>query len=1002
MTCHRGPPPPRPAALTRLRHCAALLLLGALLGCKPPGLPSLAGKPEALTTERAQAQAQEARQRLQLGDAAGALLRLQSALEVDPKLPGLHHLLGQVQWALGDVVAAEAAYSDALRLGAERNEVMLPLAAALLAQGQPQALLDQSRLDDAGLLTHVRQPLLLMKGEAAASLGQAVAAQKYIDAARAINPDQPALWLTAARVRLMEGQADKAVQPADQAVALAASAGAAPNPALTAAATLRGDVALALGDRASALSLYSRAIAATPEGSAAHDARLARAALQLENTGESPASAALVADINALAQTAPGDPRAAFLVALLADHQGQPEEARKTLTAMAQTLERVPPEALRYRPQLLMLGGLAQLALGDAEKARGHLDMAQRENASAAPATRLIAQSHLVDNNLERAITVLEAHLKQHPLDQQAVLMLVGAQLSLGRHTRAINLLQDTLTRQDSAAVRGMLAAGHASTGGLQVAQGELALALRTTPGHTGLQAAQCALQLHSGQAAKAVQTAKALAQREPDKPGWQHLLGVAQLRQGQPAAARSSFESAVRLDAGFAAPRVALARLEAAAGALDTATQHLQAVLQRQPQHADALFEMGRLSLQRQQAAEAQSWFEKARGAAAPGDNQAALALFDLLLSQQKRPAASALLRPMVLRQPDDIPLLLAQARLAMANGESLAARTLLTRATGLAGYEAGALVQVALLQLQMQDQAVPRQEGAGASNPLKAGAASAPAATVINTAANARHALEKALADNPDMLAAQALMVDIELRQLEVDRAQARVQKLLAAHPRQALVHALQGDVALARGQLPAALAAYRRAQQLEPTSLGLLRIHRTLAQSDAAAAHAAALQWLQQNPADVSVRRVLADGQARQGQYAAARASYEMIVQATPGDSEALNNLAHVLLLLKDPGATEAAENALAAQPEAAHIMATAGWANVRAGKTERGMNWLRDARLREPGNADTRYFLAAAMAQLGRKAEARAEAAAALALGRPFVHAKDAQALLETLQ
>lgn len=985
-----------------------LCLLILLAACNPAASPGVAGKPDAAAVARALPLADEARRRLQQGDAAGALQQLQTALKADRSLPAVHQLLGQVHWTLGDVVAAAAAYTDALRLGADRNEVVLPLAAALIAQGQPQALLDQTRLDDAGLVPHVRGPLLLMKAEAAAELAQdqspgqgpGTAALRHIAAARALDSTHPASWLAEARLHLRSGQPEQAAAAADKALSLAATSA-------TALAT-RADVALAMGNRAAALEMYGRAITAEPASPAAHEARMVQAGLQLETSTDQPLSPAAVNAIEQLAKTHPGDPRTKFLAALLAQRQGRAQDAQQALAAVAQTLLRVPPEALRNRPQLLMMGALAHLGLGETDNARVHLLAAQVTPASAAPASRLLALSYLADNNLERAITVLEAHLQKRPADQQALLMLAGTQLALGRHTKAINLLQDTLARQDSPAVRGMLAAGHTSTGGLLPAQTELALALKATPAHSGLLAASYALQLHSGQPAKAVLSAQTLVQREPHKAAWHHLLGVAHMRNSQPVAARTAFAAANGLDASFTAPRVALARLEASNGGMAAAQSLLQAVLTQQPQHADALFEMGRLSLQRQELAAAQDWFEKAQAAASSDNTQATLALLDLHLSQRRLPAAASVLRPLVQRQPDNLLVLLAQARLALANNDSAAARTLLTRATGLAGYEAGALVQVALLQLQatpLQQADAGLSASPSASAPVAAPTATAaPAGSLQDPHAGAQHALEKALADNPNLLAAQALMVDVELRQREFDRAQARVQQLLATHPRLALVQALQGDVALARGQLAPALAAYRRAQQMEPSAAHLLKVQRTLAQTDAAAANTLASQWLQQHPSDHAVRRALADGQARLGQYAAARVSYETIVQAVPGDAEALNNLAHVLLLLQDASAPAVAEKALQAQPNAAHIMATAGWANVMAGKTERGMNWLRDARLRDPDNGDARYFMAAAMARQGRTAEARTEARAALdgvARGRPMVHAADAQRLLESL-
>ena len=57
---------------------------------------------------------------------------------------------------------------------------------------------------------------------------------------------------------------------------------------------------------------------------------------------------------------------------------------------------------------------------------------------------------------------------------------------------------------------------------------------------------------------------------------------------------------------------------------------------------------------------------------------------------------------------------------------------------------------------------------------------------------------------------------------------------------------------------------------------------------------------------------------------------------------------------------------------------------------------------DARLRDPDNPDTRYFLASALVEAGRGAEARDELRAALQSGRAFASAADARRLLDTLK
>jgi cellulose synthase operon protein C len=59
-------------------------------------------------------------------------------------------------------------------------------------------------------------------------------------------------------------------------------------------------------------------------------------------------------------------------------------------------------------------------------------------------------------------------------------------------------------------------------------------------------------------------------------------------------------------------------------------------------------------------------------------------------------------------------------------------------------------------------------------------------------------------------------------------------------------------------------------------------------------------------------------------------------------------------------------------------------------------------LRDARLRDPSNPDTRYFLGAVLASTGRNTEAREELQSAIHTGVTFVSAKEAEQLLRTLR
>ncbi len=124
-------------------------------------------------------------------------------------------------------------------------------------------------------------------------------------------------------------------------------------------------------------------------------------------------------------------------------------------------------------------------------------------------------------------------------------------------------------------------------------------------------------------------------------------------------------------------------------------------------------------------------------------------------------------------------------------------------------------------------------------------------------------------------------------------------------------------------------------------------------------------------------------------------------DRLLQRLGEDGYALTNLAIVLVALRDRGALAPAERAHALAPQDAAVQDTLGWVLVQQGQLERGLRHLREARLREPGNPEIRYHLAAALARAGRPGEARAELEQALKSDRPFDGAADARRLLGEL-
>ncbi|MFM9917255.1 MAG: XrtA/PEP-CTERM system TPR-repeat protein PrsT [Rhizobacter sp.] len=931
-----------------LNRSARALLIALLVASALPGI--------AAPDTKASRYYEDALVRYNKKDIPGAIIQLKNALQVDKGMLPVHVLLGKALLANSEVIAAEVAFNEALRLGVNRAEVVVPLARSVMAQGRLQEMLDKPVFATAGLPGAIQVQLLLLRASATVDLGGSNNAMKAIEEARALDPGSPDSWLAEVPMRIRAGQFHEAQVAVDRALLLA--------PASAEAFYLRGTVAHVRADSAVAMSSYSKALQLQPSHT---EALVSRAGLLMDQQRVSEAAS----DVVELLRTSPGDPRGHYLDSLISERRGKPADAKAALNKITALLDPLPIDSLRYRPQALMLGGLAHYGLNEREKAKPYLEAAQRAQPGSG-VSKLLAQIYLSDKNIDRAIASLDAYLKLQPNDSQALLLLASSHMAQGRHARATQLMQDAMRVQDRPDFQTMLGMSLVGSGKYGDALAALETSFRKDPNQFQAGVALATLYLQGGQAARSVQVAESLAKQRPGSPGVQNLLGMARAGNGDRTGAKAAFEAALRLDASFAEPLVNLARMEVDAKAYDAASARLNDLLARDAKNLDALGEMARLAEKRGQVNEAQRWLEKAVDFSSPSNLQPGLALVEFHLRNSNPGAAQQAAKALAAKAPEALPVLLASARTSLASGDAMSARTSLSRAATQASRNPPMLLQIALLQ------------------------------SSAGHLPGAAYTLDKALIERPDFLPAQALLAEIEMRQAQWDKAEQHVRQIIASHPKAGIGYGLRGDLAAARGQRGAAVDAYRQAHQIEQSSASLMRLYRAIAPNDGPAAVQLADQWLKSHPQDAVVRRAVADGHARIGNLATARTAYEALLKITPDDAEVLNNLANVLLLSKDPGALKVAEEALSRDPKAPHILGTVGWASYKAGQNDRALQYLRDARLRDPSNRDTRYFLGAVLAGTGRVVEAREELEAALTGDRDFANAKDAQQLLRTLK
>lgn len=901
---------------------------------------------------------EDALKRYERQDLAGSIIQLKNALQIDKTLLPVHLLLGKAMLGNGEAANAELAFSDALRLGVNRAEVAVPLAQALVAQGKQALIFDDPRLRVPGLPTAVQSQLLLVRAAASSDTGDTRAALKAIEEARELAPGTVGPWLAEVPVRIRTRQFTEALFAADQAIKAM--------PGSSEALYQKGSILHVQGQTPQAMALYDQALTLNAGNV---EARLARAGILIDQGRNKEAQT----DVNELSLLAPIEPRVFYLNALLAERAGNLKLSREALKAVTAMLDPVPIELIRFRPQALMLNGMAHFGLNEFEKAKPYLEYALRQQPNS-PLTKMLAQVALNEPNFSRAVELLETYLKLRPGDGQALVMLASAHMAQGRHTKATALMQEALRAKDSPEFRTSLGLSLMRSGQNASATSELERAFKADAKQSYAGLALVNLYLRNGQLAKALVVADSLVKSSPDNPSVLLVQALAKSSLRDFAGARVAYEKALKIDARLLEAKLGLARIDISTQGFDAARKRLGDILKAEDRNVDVLFEMAVLYEVWGKDDEALKWLNSAVEASGPRETRPNFALVSWHL--RKGPASKALeaAKQLLAKLPEDVAALQAYASAQLASNDNAGARLTLTNASRRAAFEAPSQVEIARDQLKIGD---------------------LPAAA---------YSLDKALTAAPDFLPAMVLMSNVELRDNEPAKAERRARQIIQSHPKLAIGHALLADVAMSRGQTAAAIAALRRAHELQPSNLTVMRLFDTMLLQDGSgqASMALAETWLRSRPKDLTVQKMLADTQARMGSYSAAKRSYEAVLKLRPDDASALNNLANVLLRQKDPAALKVAEQALAQSTRNPLLLDTAGWANHMAGNKDRALALLRDARLREPGNPEIRYHLAAVLAQAGRKAEAREELDAAMRTNLTFEGIHEAESLLATLK
>ncbi|MCQ9374463.1 PEP-CTERM system TPR-repeat protein PrsT [Methyloversatilis sp. XJ19-13] len=887
-------------------------------------------------------------------DDAGAIIQLKNALKADPGLLAAHLLMGRAALRKGDYAAAEVALREAQRRGVSRAEYVLALGNLLLATGRQRELLES--IQPTELPAGLKYDVLLLRAQAHTEMAQYALALAAVKDAQTLNPSASPALAQHARILLEAGRADEAATLAEQATTANASD--------ADAWATRASVAYATGKLPAALAHYERAISLKPEHV---DALLGRSSVLMDTGRMADARATLLV----LSKAEVKEPRASYLLAVIADISGDRNAAQALLGEVVGLIDPLPRSVLTSRSHLALIAGLSHLGLGGKVKAKEYLQLHTRFFPSQLAARKPLASLQVEEGDAASAILTLEPVMRSGTRDPEVLTLVASAYSKLKRHDRATELLEEASRLGASPEVQTSLGLNLLGSKQTELGVAKLQDVLRKDPAQARASTALALHALRERQPRQAVELMEVVTRREPDNLPALNVLGVARAAAGDFAGARKAYEMALAGDKTFDSVKLNLARLDVAEGKPDQARARLDALLKENPDHSSALYERAMLDTKQGRLEQAQRGFETLRekNKKHVGGH---VALIDLYVQMGALDKALELAKDSTSSQPGYLAVQAALARVQLAKGDQSGARSTLNSMTRVADFDPVAQYKIARMQLQ-------------AGNP-----------------SGAAYSVEKALQGDPGFMPAKIMQAELLLAEGAIDRADGLAQALLKGQAATPDAFKLAGDIAFLRGQWPAAISHYRNALSRGADAELAGRLYQAHVRSgNKTQARASIEELVRKHPHDNAMKLLLSQVQIEAGQLREAKATLETVLKA--GESApVLNNLANVQWQLKDPRALQTAERAFKLAPGEPVVLDTLGWMLVQQGQMDAGLQHLREARLRDPANPEIRYHLGWALAKSGRSAEARQELDAALQPGVAFPGAEAAQILRAELK
>jgi len=583
--------------------------------------------------------------------------------------------------------------------------------------------------------------------------------------------------------------------------------------------------------------------------------------------------------------------------------------------------------------------------------------------------------------DLAGAETVARRMIEAEPTLYDHRLRLARLFDSQGAHEKAEAVMREAIALDPNSEERCLLLADFLSTRkGHRAAEQALLEAATRMPHSTKIQFGLAALYIKSGQEIKAREQYAALVKNNKEKPaGLEAKVKLAEmdLFSGKQAEAEQQVQDVLKENPRSSEGLILSGRMALAKRNGKDAVQTFRTVLHDQPELATVHFLLGQAYLLTGENRLAKESFERAV-ALYPGQVDARRSLAALENQSGRHQQARKQLDDLLKQRPDDLAALDMLMMVDLVTKNWVEAEHTLERLRTASKDSAVAIMAEGRLR-QAQGQ--------------------------LDKASTA---YKRAMALSPDDPEPLLSLVKLDVAQRHVDRAQARLEALLAERPDHLYGHGLLGEVVALTGHPREADAQFRAASRVNPkwVTPWLDWGELWLAQKEPDQAVQVIQAGLKANPDSEELHMLLASAYSALGQIDNAIIAYDGTLRLNPRNVLAANNLA--VLLVDYKGDPQNLQRAFALsrdfEKDAPHplFLDTLGWVRFKMGQQEEALRLMKNAVAKSPEVPTLNYHLGMAYHQSGKRAEARVYLSKALKSAEAFQGRHDAEKILSQMK